>query len=149
MVTLRDRDLAELLLGGSGNDTIEGGGGRDTINGGTGDDRLVGGAGVDALTGGPGADRFVLVPTSFTGLPPDTGRGEGNRDVVTDSRSGEDLLDLSGYHGAPNLRWEAVGVRRGRGPAHRDLLRPAQIRFPELEIELGGVRHLNAAGIVV
>lgn len=145
--SLRDRDLADLLLGGSGNDTIEGGGGRDTIDGGTGDDRLVGGAGVDALTGGPGADRFVFAPTGATGLPPDTGQGEGNRDVVTDFRPGEDLLDLSGYpRDDLNVRWEydAAGDRTivtyedPRGAAF----------FPDLQIELAGVRDLSLSDII-
>ena len=46
---------ADILLGGSGDDTIEGGEGADLIVGGTGDDTLTGGAGADMFAFGPAA----------------------------------------------------------------------------------------------
>jgi Ca2+-binding RTX toxin-like protein len=46
------------LGGGPGNDIVMGGGSSDTLSGGLGDDFLVGGAGEDDLAGGPGADEL-------------------------------------------------------------------------------------------
>ncbi len=55
----------EVLLGGSGNDsltgnassnTLNGGSGADTLNGGDGDDVIIGGAGADIMDGGAGID---------------------------------------------------------------------------------------------
>ena len=48
--------VADNLLGGAGNDTINGASGGDTINGGTGNDELNGGAGNDTIDGGAGND---------------------------------------------------------------------------------------------
>ncbi|WP_372618722.1 calcium-binding protein [Falsiroseomonas sp.] len=89
---------ADLLLGGAGDDLIEGGGGADKLHGGTGDDTLIGGYGADLLFGGPGADVFVmrLPPVPFA-TTPDTGVGEGQRDILGDFRQGRDLIDLSDY----------------------------------------------------
>ena len=138
---LRGRDLPDLLLGGAGNDTIDGSGGGDTIDGGAGDDRLVGGVGIDTLTGGPGADRFVFAREQIF-FTPDTGQGEGNRDVVTDFRTGVDLLDFTGYGPRDlNVRWDydeagdrtIVTYEDPRGAAF----------FPNLQIELTGVRDLS------
>lgn len=141
----RERDLGDVLFGGAGDDTVDGGGGADTIDGGAGADRLEGSYGNDTLTGGPGADLFVF------GFRPvfmarDTGQGEGDRDVVTDFRSGVDVLDATGYR-SPSVTWaydEAgdrtivtiVDPRTGLG-------------FPDLEIELAGVRNLAAGDILV
>jgi Ca2+-binding RTX toxin-like protein len=144
-VALRDADRADLLLGGAGNDTIDGGGGGDTMLGGPGDDWLIGGAGNDTMAGGTGADRFVFAPTGLGGTRPDTGRGEGNRDVVTDFDTGADLLDLSGYRNA-GVRWEydagqdrtIVTVAGASGPA-----------FPGFEIELRGVRDLSPDDVLL
>jgi Ca2+-binding RTX toxin-like protein len=94
-------DGADLLLGGAGNDTINGSGGRDTIFGGAGNDVLSGSYDADVLTGGPGRDAFLfgLLLAEMAPFPvqPDTGVGEGSREIVTDFRHGEDVLDLSGY----------------------------------------------------
>jgi len=49
----------EILVGGSGDDTLTGSGAADTISGGAGDDTLAGGAGNDILNGGDGDDTFV------------------------------------------------------------------------------------------
>ena len=46
----------EIVMGGSGNDTLTGGTGNDELHGGLGNDTLNGGAGNDTLAGGDGAD---------------------------------------------------------------------------------------------
>ncbi|MCZ8154128.1 MAG: Hint domain-containing protein [Rhodobacteraceae bacterium] len=48
------------LLGGAGNDTLSGGAGNDTILGGTGNDVITGGAGSDSLLGEDGDDTFIV-----------------------------------------------------------------------------------------
>jgi Ca2+-binding RTX toxin-like protein len=130
-VGYRNMDRADLLFGGDGNDTIEGGGG---------DDRLSGDAGVDILTGGPGADTFVF-------NPPDTGQGEGNRDVVTDFTSGVDVLDVTGYR-TPSVTWAydeaadrvVVTIADPRGATSPG--------FGPYEIELAGVQSLAPGDIL-
>lgn len=49
---------SDVLIGGTGNDTIYGHGSNDGLFGGIGDDQLYGGGGVDLLVGGLGADQF-------------------------------------------------------------------------------------------
>jgi Ca2+-binding RTX toxin-like protein len=49
-------NIANVIDGGEGNDTLNGGAGNDTLTGGAGDDIVIGGAGTDILTGGDGAD---------------------------------------------------------------------------------------------
>lgn len=132
----RRADLGDLLLGGAGEDTIDGG---------AGDDRLVGSFGNDTLAGGPGADLFVF-GFGEVSLSPDTGQGEGNRDVVADFRSGVDLLDVTGYR-SPSVTWayDEAGNR-----TIVTIVDPrSQFGFPNLEIELAGVRDLTADGILV
>ncbi|HYF64691.1 MAG TPA: calcium-binding protein, partial [Herpetosiphonaceae bacterium] len=48
----------DILLGGSGNDTLQSGAGDDLINGNSDDDRLFAGDGNDVLWGGPGHDHL-------------------------------------------------------------------------------------------
>ena len=59
----------DILIGGSGNDTLhgldfddilDGGGGNDTLDGGTGNDKLYGGDGKDMMAGGAGNDQYVV-----------------------------------------------------------------------------------------
>lgn len=52
------KSTIEVILGGSGGDTITGGAGNDEIHGGFGNDTLKGGAGNDTLIGGPGDDEL-------------------------------------------------------------------------------------------
>lgn len=51
--------VANVLTGGTGNDTLDGAGAADVLNGGDGNDVLLGGAGADDLTGGVGADTMT------------------------------------------------------------------------------------------
>jgi Ca2+-binding RTX toxin-like protein len=79
----------DVLHGMYGDDIMNGGRGADMLYGGEGDDRLFGSRGVDYLDGGEGAD-------TLTG-----GRGSdtfafGDQDVITDFKSGEDMIDLNG-----------------------------------------------------
>ena len=88
-------DGCDLLRGDRGDDRLDGAAGADTLVGGDGDDRLLGGPGVDLLVGGPGEDEFAF--GFFLFLDPDTGVGEGARDVVADFDPGSDRVDLSLY----------------------------------------------------
>jgi Ca2+-binding RTX toxin-like protein len=56
-----DKVLAtvEIILGGTGNDTLTGGAGSDELHGGLGADLLSGGMGNDTIVGGPGADTLL------------------------------------------------------------------------------------------
>ena len=73
------------LASSGGDDTIDGGGGDDIINTRGGDDVLIGGTGNDTLTGGGGSDSFVFRA------------GDGD-DTITDFKSGEDSIVLSGEY---------------------------------------------------
>ncbi|MDB5446834.1 MAG: hypothetical protein JWQ97_2151 [Phenylobacterium sp.] len=53
-------ELANVITGGDGNDTLDGGNLRDTLIGGLGDDRLIGGGSADRMEGGPGNDTYVV-----------------------------------------------------------------------------------------
>lgn len=90
-------DGPALLDGGTGNDTLEGGGGADTLIGGDGNDVLMGGYGADLMAGGLGADLFVFQPHDPFRSSPDTGVGEGQRDMILDFGQGDDVIDLSRY----------------------------------------------------
>ncbi len=82
---------ADTLTGDAKDNVIDGKGGKDVINGGAGNDTIIGGAGYDTLTGGAGQDVFVFRSAAEIGDRP------GARDVITDFKSGEDKLDLSGF----------------------------------------------------
>ena len=103
---------ADVITGGSGDDTLlgdgavgvdthgagrsgpiatflvspQGPGGADTLSGGGGDDTLVGGGGADVMSGGSGQDRFVF-------LSLDDSR-PGARDLIVDLEA-RDTIDLS------------------------------------------------------
>lgn len=140
-------DGNDLLLGGPGDDTIDGSGGRDTIFGGAGNDLIRGSYDADLLTGGPGQDHFAfgLLFSGFEGAPfpavPDTGVGEGNRDVVTDFRHGEDVLDLSGYRNPAGGAGTPVFLDTGAFFGTFDL----QVRY---EIQSDGNTLVQFAGLV-
>lgn len=75
-------DIATLIMGHGGDDTLFGGLGDDTLDGGEGDDVLDGGAGNDVLIGGPGADIFVF-------------RDGYDHDVILDFDLSEDRVAIS------------------------------------------------------
>jgi serralysin len=95
----------EMVVGGTGGDTLlgdslanrfGGGGGADRLTGNGGNDTLVGGAGKDTLTGAAAADQFKFnaVADSPAGV---------NRDIVTDFQVGVDEIDLAAIDGNANL----------------------------------------------
>jgi hypothetical protein len=100
-ITGWQRDGADRLDGGPGNDTIFGASGDDTIDGGPGDDVIKGSVDADLLRGGPGADtfQFGFLAPSVSNFRLDSGVGEGQRDVIKDFRSGQDKIDLGGLTG--------------------------------------------------
>ncbi len=53
-------DLANVITGGAGNDTLDGAGGDDRLRGRDGNDHLDGGGGADTLEGGRGNDVYVV-----------------------------------------------------------------------------------------
>lgn len=55
----------DLLLGGSGADTMNARGGRDCVLGGGGDDALDGGTGSDVCIGGPGVNSYTRCETQL------------------------------------------------------------------------------------
>ncbi|MEM8655971.1 MAG: Hint domain-containing protein [Pseudomonadota bacterium] len=64
---LNVEDEADLLEGGSGDDTIVGNDGDDTLEGGVGDDSLNGGEGNDSLVGDGGSERTTIFEDDFEG----------------------------------------------------------------------------------
>jgi T1SS-143 domain-containing protein len=74
---------ADTLNGNNGNDTLRGGLGDDILTGGDGDDILIGGFGNDTLTGGTGNDIFKFAES-----------GADHVDTITDYVIG-DIIDLS------------------------------------------------------
>jgi serralysin len=101
--TIGGNDIANLLRGGGGNDsitgllgadTIEGGIGNDTIDGGADDDSLTGGDGDDSITGGDGADTIDAGAgndTVLAGAGIDTVHGGDGNDSI-DGGSEDDVL---------------------------------------------------------
>lgn len=79
----------------------------DTVNAGAGNDIIVSGAGADKMTGGIGADIFVLF--------------RAQTDVITDFRSGEDMLDMrsftqaAGYTGTNPFADNVISVTQSGG----------------------------------
>ncbi len=59
-VTITGNTLANIILGGAGDSTIDGGGGADTINGGGGADRITYRGGENVIDGGGGNNTLVL-----------------------------------------------------------------------------------------
>lgn len=91
----------EIVLGGSGNDTLSGGAnadelhggpGNDTLNGNGGDDTLIGGPGNDIINGGAGDD-LILESGNDTLYNPAIARGTGNDTI--NGGAGVDKVDYS------------------------------------------------------
>ena len=89
--------VIENAKGGSGDDSIAGNAAANRLEGGGGADRIGGGRGVDSLVGGSGGDVFVF--DSLGDSHSYQARSDGKKyvpDALTDFRSGEDRIDLSG-----------------------------------------------------
>ncbi|MDR3176001.1 MAG: VCBS domain-containing protein, partial [Desulfovibrio sp.] len=84
------RGGADLLRGGTGNDTIYGQGGNDTIDGGDGDNLLKGGGGDDRIRGGAGND------TIYGDSGNDTIDGGGGSDVIY-TGGGDNVVNTAGW----------------------------------------------------
>jgi Ca2+-binding RTX toxin-like protein len=78
--------LANVLIGGNGNDNLAGGNGNDTLDGGNGNDSLDGGNNDDSIRAGDGDDFIV------GGLGNNTENGDAGNDTVNAS-GGSDMLD--------------------------------------------------------
>ena len=72
-------DEANLLIGGTGNESLRGRGGDDRLYGGPGNDTLRGDAGADTLHGGTGSDTFIITYEADAGVE-DTVFGEGDNE---------------------------------------------------------------------
>lgn len=72
------------LTGDRGDNVLVGLDGDDRLEGDRGDDVLNGGAGADRMSGGSGRDTFAV------------DIADGERDVISDFRRGQDIIDLSG-----------------------------------------------------
>ena len=167
-------DAADVLLGGAGDDGISGAGGddfimgeegndrlsgdwgRDILLGGQGADTLIGGFDADTMTGGQGADTFTFgfgnIPYAGNSIRPETGTGQGNRDVITDFQPGLDkivLMDVSQATGAILIITEDAGNTvlnyAGRHPFLPDTLQNSY----RAEIELVGRVNVSMSDIVV
>lgn len=84
-ITIVDNDVtgtsgADMLRGGTGNDSISGNAGNDTIDGGSGDDSINGNAGSDTIDGGSGNDSI---------------NGNAGNDAI-DGGSGFDIVTFTG-----------------------------------------------------
>ncbi|MBW6397628.1 M10 family metallopeptidase C-terminal domain-containing protein [Roseomonas sp. HJA6] len=84
---LRGNALANILIGGDGDDALYGNGGADTLAGGDGNDTLYGNGEADTLSGEDGADRFRFLTANESPA--------GARDVITDFTSGMDRIDVA------------------------------------------------------
>jgi Ca2+-binding RTX toxin-like protein len=98
--TLSGGDGIDVLNGNANEDVLIGGAGADTLDGGDGNDVITGGTGRDVLTGGAGFDQFVFVAGDSSG-PVQTALTLGQTaDKVVGFNSAEgDWIDLSGVAG--------------------------------------------------
>jgi subtilisin family serine protease len=144
-------DADQILWGTTGNDTITGGSGNDRISGvlATGTSAEAMGAGqIDTLTGGAGADIFVLGDSRGVFYDNRNSRNTGTGDyaLITDFKSGEDKLQLSGSSylftvssGDLSLYWDRNGNGKlDTGGRNQD----------ELIAVLEGVASISASDIV-
>ena len=80
--------VADVIIGGSGEDYLDGNKGNDSINGMEGDDIIIGSQGRDSLIGGEGNDMFVF----YTKLS----KGKNNVDNIMDFEKNADFIYLEG-----------------------------------------------------
>ena len=98
---------ADLILGGSANDTLSGLAGDDVLTGNAGNDRLDGGDGNDILIGGPGAD--ILIGGTGADVFQYTSFSESSRasmDQITAFQLNADKIKLP--NGLPTSFWNAA-----------------------------------------
>ena len=109
-------DIATIIHGGSGNDTIAGGAGAETLLGGDGNDAIDGNGGNDRADLGAGSDRFIWDP----GDGSDTIEGQDGRDtMVFNGAAASETVDLSAngdrlrfFRNPGNITMDAHGVER-------------------------------------
>lgn len=114
---LRGDAQDNVFYGMAGDDRLYGRAGNDTLSGGAGNDTLYGNDGVDRMTGGGDADdsdHFVFFHAS------DSGTGAGQRDVITDFRSGTDRIDLSRLNGLDYIAVQDFSNQAGELRYQRD-----------------------------
>jgi Ca2+-binding RTX toxin-like protein len=94
--TLTGNSLANILLGGAGDDSLTGNAGDDVLDGGAGWDHLSGGAGVDYITGGAGNDVIDAGDGDDINVMGDDGNDSMNGGIGNDSMnggSGDDIME--------------------------------------------------------
>jgi Ca2+-binding RTX toxin-like protein len=115
-------DVANIFIGGAGNDTLSGGAGNDILTGGTGADRFVFSTRLNALTNidtiedfGDGADKIILSKSIFAALK----KGVLSENFVTGTTEilanyGFDTNDFLRYNTqTQQLTYDADGSRSG------------------------------------
>ena len=135
-------DLANVITGGAGNDTLSGAGGNDTLNGGAGDDVLNGGADDDTLTGGIGNDALS------GGVGNDSLNGGADNDIlagglgadVLNGGAGNDTASYAGETSAMFVDLTAGTARRGAA------LNPVEDTLAGIENATGGSGGDTLAG---
>jgi VCBS repeat-containing protein len=101
--SVQGSNFADVITGGSGNETFFGGGGSDAINGGGGNDTITGGVGNDIIDGGAGTDVAVFTgPRSAYTINVAAGTVTDNRPATasftpegTDTLSNVEVLQFS------------------------------------------------------
>lgn len=87
-VKIAGNDAANIIFGGTKNDSIRGGKGADKIYGGSGNDTLWGEAGNDSLYGGAGNDTFIYKPGEGTDKIFDYDSGDMLKILKTNGKDG-------------------------------------------------------------
>ncbi len=83
-VVMTGNSAVNILLGGSGNDTIDGGGGADSLSGGAGDDDIAYRGGEAAIDGGAGQNTLVLRSAVLV-------------DLATTDQTAGDAVNVTGF----------------------------------------------------
>jgi Ca2+-binding RTX toxin-like protein len=120
-------DLANVITGGAGNDTLSGLAGNDTLNGGAGADTLDGGAGNDALNGGGGSDTATYataIAAVTVNLATAVATGGAGNDTLSsvENLTGSAFDDTLTGNGAANVLDGGAGNDTLNGGAGSDTL---------------------------
>ena len=97
----------EVLIGGSGNDTLAGTSGNESISGGVGDDEIHGQGGADTLDGGLGNDLFHFSGAMGSGGSIDGGDGT---DTIYMSLASEDFTGATSVSSIEQLTFAHAGA---------------------------------------